>query len=223
MIIAEQILLLGLDDESGKVSGFSAPYLNYALAGASIADLLLQKYINISMDVNNQEIIEFIGESTPKNSYLQVVFNLVRNYSKTRTLDNILNDLVRNYGKLREKLFSHLVDQGILDRVEKTRLKIFKFVRHPLQKPEIKEELLLTIQNVIIDEESPSDQIASLLALVGATYMVGTVFSKEYRKIATKKIKEYTESSIIGKEVKSLIQTLQATMTSIIIATNVIT
>lgn len=223
MIVAEQILLLGLDDESGKVSGFSAPYLNYAIAGASITDLLLQKKITVELNNQEEEIIRFTDQKPLENDFLQKVFILLLAYEKELTLDHCVNLLVRNYGHLREKLFSNLVKQEILERIEKKRLKIFKYVRHPLKKPELKEDLLYKIQEVILENKPPNDQIASLLALVGATNMVGTVFSKENRKMATTKIKEYTESSIIGSEIKSLIQTLQATMTSIILASSVIT
>ncbi len=47
LALVEEILILALDDDLGKLSSFSAPYMHIAIAGAIISELTIQKKIKI--------------------------------------------------------------------------------------------------------------------------------------------------------------------------------
>jgi golgi phosphoprotein 3 len=223
LLIAEELLLLGLDDESGKLSSFSVPYLNFTLAGALLMELAIDKKISFVEEGKRKIIIQIDDSSELSDNLLNEALQLMVKYEKKRKIEKMIGILAKHYSEFRKQLFSRLVTQGILERIEKKRLKIFKYVRHPMIKPEIKEEILINIQKVILEDETPTERITSLLALIGASEMIKAVFAKEFRKEAKKKIKAIVESDVIGKYIKRIIQSVQAALIAVIIASTVAT
>lgn len=210
MILAEEILLLALDDESGKLSSTSAPFINFAIAGSLLTDLALMGKIAFETVKRDKIVVQIIDDQPTQDPLLNKALFLVKDYSKDRKISKIVNLLVRKYSEFRGDLYSRLVEQGILDRIEKLRLKIFKYVRHPVINPTPKDIILVEIQNFILDDMHPSDRIISLLAIIGATEMIDTVFAKEYRKKVKKKISAIIDSDLIGSHLKSIVQSIHA-------------
>ncbi|XEO76788.1 hypothetical protein WKT22_01815 [Candidatus Lokiarchaeum ossiferum] len=220
MILAEEVLLLALDDESGKLSGTSAPYINYAIAGSLLTDLALMGRIAFETMKKDKIVVQIIDDQLTQDPLLDKALIIIQEYSKERKIDKIVHLLIRKYSEFREGLFSRLVEQGILERVEKLRLKIFKYVRHPVINPSPKDAILVDIQDFIVDDKHPSDRIVGLLAIIGATEMIGTVFAKEYRKRAKKKISAIIDSDLIGSHLKSIIQSIHAAVAIAVITSS---
>jgi golgi phosphoprotein 3 len=215
MLLAEELLLLSLDDESGKLSTSVGGYLGYALAGAFLIDLQIQG--KIAIDAKKK--VKITDPSPVKDDILQDMFLELKSAKKPKNIQDWIYELGNYYNKFRDLLFHRLREQGILGRFEKSAMKIFSFVRHPLLKPEVKIEILERIQSLILKEREPDDHTVGLLSLIKSSNLLNSLFAKDFRKQAIKRIDELIISEKIGKAVADLIEGIASSFVTIIATT----
>ncbi|MHA1646692.1 MAG: GOLPH3/VPS74 family protein [Promethearchaeota archaeon] len=228
MLITEELLLLALDDDSGKLSSIAAGDFRYGIAGGLLMDLIFNEKVKIFKDIEHKKnVIKIIakeiekkGISTPSDRLLNQVLTIIQKYEGEKTIERLIDLLSNHYQEFRKMLFASLVEQGVLRREEKVRLKIFKFVRHPINLLEVKENLLQRIQVVILEGKRADEQLISLLCIVRVIGMIDTVFSEEYRVSAAKKIDEIAQSDTISSTIKHMIDVMHETLMAVMMASN---
>ena len=129
LTLAEQLLLLALDDETGKLLSLPDRSLDYALAGAIIADLT--RVGRVAVDRDTIEILDRTPvASAPEDIGLQ---ELVK--AEMTSLRGALSHLAGDAHGLRKRLIGQLVGKGILKEEDKEFLWVFHFSRYPLADP----------------------------------------------------------------------------------------
>jgi hypothetical protein len=200
-----ELMILALDDESGKISSCAAGTLGYSLAGAFLMELILQRRIALE----NKKIV-ILNSEPLKDDILEDVFLEIKNVNKERNASDWISSGANYYSRFRDTLFRELMAKGIVDRVESKSMKIFTTVRHPIIRMDVKDEILARVQSVLLDEIEADGRLVCLLSLMKTSSLVKSLFDKEHRKEIETKIAEITKNSNMEKAILEAIQAAEA-------------
>jgi hypothetical protein len=159
--LAEELLLLAYDDESGKATG-SRIGLDLAMAAGVLVDLALAgrvAYAHGSIVVSealptgnpiNDEVLGRIAADTPHTpaSWVQ-----------------------RLRHGLRDRILADLVARGVVRDVDETALGHIHVHRYPVADPSLEAEIRGRLAVALVGEQTPDERTAALAALVAASRM----------------------------------------------------
>ncbi len=205
MLLAEQFIILGLDDKSGKLPSTAAHGFHYGISGALLLDLHAQNRISFERKIMSHEVI--VEDPAPiGDPLLDEIFGLIKESERLRNLQRWIWIISLKYPQIREALFSRLVHQGILRRSDGVRLEIFKDTHHPLEKPEVKEAILVKIKKTLLNEAEPDPEALALLGLIRGCAMIRSIFAQDYRREGKRRIDELMDSeSDVDAVLKALV------------------
>ena len=210
MLIAEEYLLLSLDDETGKTR-IGSDRLEPALGGALLAELAL---------------MERVGVTPADAGWTKRGRVTITNLKPTDDpeLDAALHKLAENEGKkvkdlvstfaskknrlshgLRNRLLERLAAAGLLVRTEGTVLGFIPRTTWPAGDPAPEEEVRRRLQGALVGGETPAERTVALIALLQVTGLLPKVVSTEDKKALRARAKELTEGDWAAKAVKDAI------------------
>lgn len=212
MLIAEELLLLALDDESG--AGNSAyGSLDYGLAGAVLLDLSLAGCV----DVQDGKVA---ATGVPDDPLLADAGEAVRGSGKPRDAKHWVQRLPKALKPLRSRLAERLVEAGVLRKERSKLLGLFPRTRYPEADPATEEALRSRLTAALVDGAEPEPRTALLVSLLVPLDLVKAVVPKEHRREAKRRAKEIADRGIVGTGLDKVVQELQAAvMVSVIAAT----
>ena len=160
LTMPEELLLLMLDDETGRLTDRAAPAGDYALVGAILAELALEERIDTDpprLRVRNPAptgdavldgvLARIQAEPTPQDSRWWV--------------ENLAQD-VEDY---RTAYFERLVQKGILKAEEGRFLWLFSERRYPVISDKEEREVKARLMSVIFEDGMPDARDALLIGL----------------------------------------------------------
>jgi hypothetical protein len=216
MLLAEDLLLLLYDDETGKpITG--SPGLDYALAGAVLIELTLLGKVNIAGDGEDAKKGRLtVLDATPTGDALldeRLAFLSGKAGSRPK---NLMGKLSKN---LRDRVLVRLAERGILQADKDRVLGLFPVTRWPAQDARHEGELRSALDNVLKLGAQPDDRTGALVALLNALNVVPKVVTGAVDKAALKRrAKEISESEWAAEAVRQAVQAMQAAMTAAIVA-----
>jgi len=163
LTMPEEILLLMLDDKSGRLQERAAPSGDYAIAGAVIAELALHGRI----DTDPKRL--YVVDPTPTGDALQDRA-LAQIVAATEISDSRfwIETLAADSDEYREVLFERLVEKGVLKRVEGKFLWVFPERRYPQISDKEEREVKARIMGVLFKDEIPDPRDSLLIGLCRA-------------------------------------------------------
>ena len=204
LTLAEQLLLLALDDETGKILPLPDRALDYALAGALIAELSRVGRVEVSKD-EVKVVDDNPVQSAPEDLGLTEL-----DEADVGSLRGALSHLAGDAHGLRKRVIEQLVEKGILLEEDKEFLWVFHFSRYPLADPSAEIAVKQRLRNRIRSREiglSESDQV--LISLVHACQLERLLFSDEELETFHDRIREIAESNKIGHAVADCLEEIQ--------------
>lgn len=193
--LAEELLLLALDDEKGSVSWQHTIALPYGLGGALLMDLVLRERID-SVDTQ----IVLIDASPTGDESLDRALDTIRGASKPHDAKHWVTKLGRQ-ADLKEHLARRLVARGILHEEEQTFLWVVRSPRFPTGNPGPEASLRGRIRAVVLTGATPDPHTLLLCSLINACNLTGSVFSPAERTSARKRITELVAGDQFGQAV----------------------
>lgn len=172
LLLAEDLLLLLLDDERGKVE-HSAP-LQTALGGAVLAELAMAGAVEIGERTGlwRTAKVHPTGDADPADLDPVLAAALGTVAEKERPAA----DLVDKLGKgLRDRLGERLAGRGVLRREEDRVLGIFPRTRWPANDQAHEEMVRRDLADALRGELTPTDRTRALVALLSATSLAHRV------------------------------------------------
>jgi Golgi phosphoprotein 3 len=158
--LAEDVLLLTLDDDKGTVPWTRPTYeLKYGLGGALLMDLALLQRVNSS----DNKIIVTDATSTG-DEMLDDALETIRSSSKNHDAKHWVRKLGDRKG-LKEELARGLVARGILREEEHTFLWVFDDPRFPTSDPGPENAIRRRIRDVVLADAEPDPRTLLLLSL----------------------------------------------------------
>ncbi|ONI72013.1 GPP34 family phosphoprotein [Kribbella sp. ALI-6-A] len=215
MLIAEDLLLLLYDDESGKPLAGS-PGLDYALAGAVVVELTLLGKVDISGEGEDVKPgrLKVLDASPTGDPLLDERLAMLADKAGKKPKD-VMGKLSK---KLRDPLLRRLAERGILEESEGKVLGLFPVTRWPAKDAQHEGDVRAALENVLKLGTRPDERTGALIALLSALDVVPKVVTDAVdRKALKRRAKEIAESDWAAAAVRRAVQDMQAAVTASIV------
>ena len=215
--LMEELLLLALDDEKGKIISSSSCALPYGLRGA----LLLELFLAEKIDVVDKKIV-VINKNNTGNEVLDNALNIINTYHKQKTVKFWITKLTSKMKELRKDLLNQLITKGILEQQDKKVLWVIPATRYPTKNPVIENRVRKRIIGIVLHNDKLDERSSMLISLINACELIKEVFPKDNLKDAKKKIKNIIQDEKVGKAITSQISDeIMLTIVAVMVATTV--
>ncbi|WP_427889810.1 GOLPH3/VPS74 family protein [Kribbella sp. GL6] len=212
MLIAEDLLLLLYDDQTGKpITG--APGLDFSLAGAVLIELTLQQKLDITTDGKAGRLRVLDGAPTG-DPILDERLSYVIDRPGKKPKDQI-KPLSKH---LRDQLLARLAQRGVLEADQGKVLGLFPVTRWLAKDARHELEVRAQLESVLVQGLAPDQRTAALIALLSALNVVPKVITDAVDNRALKqRAKEIADSDWAAAAVKKAVAEMQAAVTAAIV------
>ncbi|GAB2490197.1 hypothetical protein GCM10027063_34360 [Promicromonospora xylanilytica] len=199
MLIAEDFLLLAVDDETGKTA--NVDNLGVRLAGALLADLAAanKTLMRGAPEAGaTKEEREKAGDTTilvtdnaptghvALDAALQAVLDTPE--APARKVVEAISD------KAEDNLLAALVERGILEKEESKLFRMLPVTRWPAADSSHEVALRANLTKVLLEGAEPDERTATLISLLHGSGLVAGLVGKEQRKAAEERAEEIAGS-----------------------------
>ena len=202
----EEILLIALREEDGKIDSKASFEYTTIMAAAILADLLLLK--KIATTEEKKPKIKVIDPTGTGNSVLDSALEKIRE-SKPRTPADWAGRLAQMKG-LREETAENLCDKSVLKAEEGTVFFFFDKTYYPELDPKPEQDLIKRLETAIFtDSDDTDDRTLVLLALLHKSTMLQIPFDKKELKKRQERMEALSNGNIAGKAAREAVETAQ--------------
>lgn len=211
-LIAEDLLLLMLDDESGKVKGSDT--IELALGGAVLAELAITGAVVIGERPSRWRAPKVTTTGTlPSDRVLADAQVLVGEKERAP------QDLVKRLGKgLVTTLGDRLADRGILERKDSKLFGLMPRTRWPAADTTHEQEVRRQLDAVLVQYEQPDDRTGALVAVLVAIDKAHKVVNGMSTREVKKRAKEVAAGDWAAKAVRDAIKETQTAIAAVVAA-----
>jgi Golgi phosphoprotein 3 GPP34 len=214
MLLAEELLLLILDDEKGTARPGLAD--DAGLAGA----LLLELTEAGRVEERDGGLVA-AGDGPLSPPVLADAYAEIAASERPRDANHWLSRLPKALKPLRGRVAERLVERGVLGEKRHKTLGVFSSTRYPELDPGPERELRERLSAVLVDGAEPDAHTTLLLGLLVPLDLVGDVVPREHRKAAKARAQELAERGGVGGAVARVQRDAQAAITAGIVAATV--
>jgi len=197
----EEIVLLGLDDATGKCI---SSYAQYSWKAGVLAELLLGGCVAI-----RDRDIDVRCTDTGSDEILAESLACLR--ARQCSIKKALRLSLAPHG--RDRILQRLVAAGVLEEIENTVLGLFHFRRYPAHGGRAEAEIRGRLREVV-DGSVTDPRSLLLLSIVRGARLEGTFLSKEQRKLFKDRIEELVGGEPIGRALRHVIEEEEAAATT---------
>ena len=210
MLIAEEYLLLALDDETGKPR-IASDRLEPALGGALLAELALRERIGITpreAGWTKRGRVAITNLTPTDDAELDAALDkLAQNEGKK--VKDVLSTFTAKKNRLshgvRDRLLERLAAAGLLVRTEGTVLGFIPRTTWPAGDPAAEDDVRRRLQSALVGGETPAERTVALIALLQVTGLLNKVVSTEDKRALKAQAKKLTDGDWAAKAVKDAI------------------
>jgi hypothetical protein len=217
MLIAEEFLLLALDDISGKWT-MAGESLEPALAAALVVELALAERIGVgprSPGSRGRGRVWIVNPAPTDDPELDALLEVLARRDGAKLTDLISPVSTRRISKgLPDRLIARLVARGVLAVDDRKVLGLFPTRTYPARDPEPEEEVRRRLQAALAGGETPTERTTALIALLNATNHVPKVVHGDKRLLVAR-AKQLTDGDWAAKAVRDVIEEVWGTIAAI--------
>lgn len=208
--LVEDIVLLALDEESGKLRSLPDRALDYALAGALLAELSMHKKIHA-----DEAGLTVDDAAPPEDTVLRKAFSLISRLEE-RDLKHALSRLAADGPEFRKEVVRGLVRRGVLREEDKEFLWVFHRKVYPASDRDAEEAVRARLRRVVLDDEhEPERSDLLLVGLVHACQLAYLVLSQEELQGNREHLQALARSDAIGRAVYDTVQEIHRALLEI--------
>ena len=199
MLIAEDFLLLAVDDETGKTA--NVDNLGVRLAGALLADLAAanKTLMRGAPEAGaTKEEREKAGDATILVTDNAPTGHVALDAALQAALDapdaparKIVEAISE---KAEENLLTALVERGVLEKEETKLFRMLPITRWPAADSSHETALRANLTKVLVEGAEPDERTATLISLLHGSGLIGGLVGKEQRKAAQDRAEEIAGS-----------------------------
>ena len=199
--LPEELLLLLLDDESGKIDIRQQLSLDVALGGAVLMDLAL--HARIDSDLTNL----WVTQNTPTGHAVldDYLAQIVAETEQQQSINTWVHRFYDNSHEIRDKSLKLLVDQGILVQKDKKYLWVFEDRRYPVIDGQAEREVKLRIMQILFSNDIPSPRDIAIIALCNATGFFEDLLAAKELSIVDEKIYQISKMDLVSHAISEVI------------------
>ena len=211
--ISEELLLLSMDDEKGKLVSPTMDGLAYTLAGAVLFELMLLGKI----EIENDKVIAWPSQETGD----PVSDMAIARFTKKNAVKKVIywiGQLGKDSKKVKKILIEKMVQLGALRVEEREFLWTFKYNRYPTDDSRIEDRIRLRVYESLFGDREMDTRDYILLTLIGTAKLEKEVFPEDKVKEAKRLIGRLKEDDAIGSAISSAIKEMEVAITIAITA-----
>ncbi len=218
-LIAEDLLLLLLDDDSGKPQ---TNQLQVALGGAVLVELALNEAVVVEEKTSMWRAAKVRVAPAAETEDQVLLDALAIVAEKERSAQDLVDRLGRG---LAEVLGTRLVERGVLERREDRLLGIIPRTRWPARDASHEEGVRRRLTAVLVEGAEPETRTGALVALLHAVDRAHKTVPHEGMPNGDvrKRAKQIAEGDWAAKAVRDAIQASTAAMVAVVAATGAAT
>jgi hypothetical protein len=207
LFLHEEVLLLALRDVKGTVS--SSAYIEYPLAGAMIAELLLLKRISVE-EKSKKKLVNLVNGGPIGDPLLDECLQKLVGAKRHASLKTWVMRFAR-LKRLKHRTAEGLCRRKVLRAEEDKILLIFKRTLYPEIDPKPERALIERLREAIFRDAGPlSPRTAILVSIAKAADLLKIPFEKKDLKRRKKRIDQIVASELTGKATREAIEAMQA-------------
>jgi hypothetical protein len=207
LLLHEEILLLALKDKKGTVHG--APLYQYAIGGAVLAELLLNRRIAVE-EVKKQKLVNLVDPKWTGEPLIDECLEKIRTAKRRASLQTWVSRFA-GVKDLKHRVAVPLCRHGILRAEEDTVLLIFKRKIYPEVDPEPEKKLIERLRKAIFTNSRSIDvRTVVLLSLAKSAGLLGVVFDKKKLKERKSRIEQVINGEMTGSAAQGAIEAMRA-------------
>jgi hypothetical protein len=214
-LIAEDLLLLLLDDESGKLT--NATHLATGIGGALLVELALGGNVEVVKGTGHWARAKVLptGAAGPSDPVLLEALDVVAH--KERTAQDLVDRLGR---KRRDQLLGRLRERGVIEEREDRVLGLIPRRRWPTVDGTHEADVRRRLADALLHGTTPDERTAALVALLSALDVVHRVVEREGMSAREVKAraKEIAEGDWAAKAVRDAVTAAEAAVAAAVIA-----
>ena len=215
MLIAEEFLLLSLNNESGKPM-LGNDRLGPALGGALVAELALMERVGVTphdAGWGKRGRITITNLTPTDDPELDEAMRKLAE-SEGKKLKDVLSDFaskkVRLSYKLRERLLERLAKAGVVKEQEGTVLGFIPRTTWPAGDRAAEDDVRERLQSALVSGVTPTERTLVLIALLQVTGLLPKVVTTDDKRALKARAKQLTEGDWAAKAVKDAIDDVTA-------------
>lgn len=202
----EEILLLTLHDESGKLEQRAGMY-QYALSAGIMAELLLSGRVSVE---DRKQLVNVESDRPLRNDVLDECLEKVATARRRRRM----RDWVTSFASIRrfkQRVAARLVDAGILEEAEGKVLFFFTRRLYPERDHQPEQEIVERMRAAIFGRQREADaRTAVLVSLAHGAGLLPIHFDRKELRQRKERIKAIAEGDVIGGAARQAIQAAQS-------------
>ena len=200
---AEEIVLLMLKDDDGKLVTVPVMSMQHALAGAVLMDLALEN--RIDTDPENLVLID----STPVgDNLLDPTLEKIA-AGEQRDARYWVEQTAREADEIRDEALARLVERGILEQHDERFLWVFRSRRYPVIDGKEEREVKLRILGVLLSDEIPDPRDIVIICLADACGILNQLLPKRELAGVRDRIEQVRKLDLIGQAMAQAIQDIE--------------
>jgi len=206
--LAEEILLLLLDEEQGTLPPVPQLTLHFVLAGAVLMELAILNRVDSDL-----ETFSIVDKSPIGDPILDKVLDKICAHSDSQDVKFWINSVADIGGDIVDLGFQRLVERGILAESEKRFLWMVKTRSYPTIDGSIERQVKLRIMNILYnDDEIPEQRDVVIFCLMDACDMFRTLLGPAELARMRPRISEISKLDLIGQATTKLIREIQVAL-----------
>jgi hypothetical protein len=221
-LIAEDLLLLLLDDVKGTVSAWGST--DAVLGGAVLAELAVAGLVTVDEQKSIWRTDKVHASAAPPVDLDPVLADALALVAEK---DRKASDLVGRIGKgLQERLATGLVVRGVLERRDGKLLGLFPRTTWPAADMAREDEVRRTVTAALVDGAAPDERTGALIALLAAidqAHHAVTPGTTATKKALEQRAKEISEGQWAARAVKAAVDAATAAMVGAVVASTAAT
>ena len=205
LTVAEEILLLVLDDETGKLNTkLPVHSLRNAVSGALLMDLAFDN--RIDTDLHRLTVID----STPLGEpVLDHVLTRIAAEEEERATGYWVDLFARDHETLQPQLLHRLVTRGILSQREGRLFWIVGVRRYPTVDDRPQRDVKRRIMNTLLSDVIPDPRDIAIICLADACALWRSMIHRRELANVKQRIEQIAKMDLIGQSITRTIRELQ--------------
>jgi hypothetical protein len=211
LTLTEDLVLLALDDHSGRILPVDDIGYRHALAGAVLLDLALLGRLE-----NLDGALHVTDRTNTGEDLLDRWRETIEAEKEPLELRVWIARLALASDQIETAALSSLVNRGILEKEETNFLWVFETRRYPMLDGTEEKEVKRRICDVLLSDEEPSQADAILVGLVDDARLLPHILSDAETRESARRVAQVRDLDVIGKEVAAVIEHLRLEMLQVL-------
>ena len=211
LTIAEEVLLLFLDDQKGTFIRGPDIHVELAMSGAVLMDLAFANRID-----TDPERLFVVDQSPVGDRVLDDLLARIAATEPERTTEYWLNWIREDVPDIMGHFIDRLVEKGILRQMEEKILWVFETRRYPVIDDREEREVKRRITSVLFSDEIPDPRDVVIIGIVNACDLLDVILHHREVVKVRGRAEQISQMDFIGQAINSTINDVRASILSMI-------